>query len=230
MKTVASAVLVLALALTVVAPTYAQPTAQQQQFPVIQLPAGYTIEKVADKLTYATSLTWDDQGRMYVVEAGGDFVEEPPPARILRVESGRTTEVANLTAKGIQASVVGLTWHNGALYFTHRDSDRTGAVSRMTMDGTITKLFSGIIDSQSEHQVNDIRVGPDGRMYLASGPAGNAAVIGMDNAASVVRSPMVHTTSCQDIVLTGQNFMTPDFRTPDQSDTALTGAYVPFGT
>ncbi len=64
MKAAASAVLVLALALTLVVPTYAQPTAQQQQFPVIQLPAGYTIEKVADKLTYATSLTWDDQGRM----------------------------------------------------------------------------------------------------------------------------------------------------------------------
>ncbi|HSH78322.1 MAG TPA: hypothetical protein VLA19_07295, partial [Herpetosiphonaceae bacterium] len=228
MKTVTSALLALTLGLILVVPALAQPNAQQ--FPAIQVPPGYTIEKVVDKLTYVSSLTFDDQGRMYVVEAGGQFLEEPPPARILRIENGQATEVANLTAKGAQASVVGIVWHQGAFYFTHRDMDRTGAVSRMTMDGTVTKLFSGIIDSQSEHQVNSIAVGPDGRMYVASGPAGNAAVIGIDNAPFVERSPMVHTTSCQDIVLTGQNFMTPDFRTPAPNDTALTGAYVPFGT
>ncbi len=32
--------------------------------PVIQLPPGYRVEKVVDKLSYATSLTWDDRGRM----------------------------------------------------------------------------------------------------------------------------------------------------------------------
>jgi len=113
----------------------------------------------------------------------------------------------------------------------HRAEDLTGAASRMTPDGRVTPLFSGIIDSASEHQVNDIRVGPDGLMYVASGPAFNSAVAGLDNGSSIEQKPDVHTTPCQDIVLTGQNFETPNILTPDdQSDKALTGAFVPFGT
>jgi len=197
----------------------------------LDLPPGYQIEKVVDGLTYATALTWDDQGRLYVAEAGGGFSEEPSPARILRVDSGKVTEVANLTNKGVLASVAGLYWYKGAFYFTHRDpTDRTDAVSRMTMDGTVTRILSGLPDGPSEHQANDIRVGPDGRMYLAVGPAGNSAVMGIDNAPNITRVPTVHTTPCVDYVLTGMNFETPDFRTPDQSDKVQTGAFVPFGT
>ncbi len=221
------ALLAFILAFTLAAPAFAQ-----DEDLIVQPLPGFKVEKMVGGLTYPTALTWDDQGRMYVAESGGSFQEEPPPARILRVENSSTTEVANLSEMEVGASVVGLYWHDGAFYFTHRDArDRTGAVSRMTMDGERTQLFSGIIDSQSEHQVNDIRMGPDGRMYVASGPAGNAAVMGIDNGPNIARSPQVHTTPCQDIVLTGQNFETPDIRTPNnQSDKALTGAYVPFGT
>ncbi len=208
------------------------PTNPSAAFPTIFLPPGYAIEKVADRLTYPTSLTWDDAGRMYVMEAGGQFLEEPPPIRILRVEAGATTEVLNLTALGagaIQDSAVGLTWHQGAFFFTHRAADRTGAVSRVTLAGALTPLFSGIIDSQAEHQINGIRVGPDGLMYVAVGPATNAGVVGIDIAAFVTRSPGLKATPCRDIVLTGRNYVTPDFRTADQSDTVMTGAFVPFG-
>ncbi len=201
-----------------------------QQFPTIFLPQGFRIEKVIEGLTYPTAMTFDDQGRMYVAEAGGAFLDLPPAARILRIENGRATEVVNLESRGIQASVVGLVWHNGALFVSHRDADRTGAVSRVTLNGSVTRILTGIEDSQSEHQVNDIKVGPDGRMYLASGPAGNAAVVGLDLAPFVMLSPNVRHRPCQDIVLTGVNFRTPDFRTDDPSDLAETGAFVPFGT
>jgi len=40
----------------------------------LDLPPGYQIEKVVDGLTYATALTWDDQGRLYVAEAGGGIL------------------------------------------------------------------------------------------------------------------------------------------------------------
>jgi glucose/arabinose dehydrogenase len=203
---------------------------ESSEFPLIQLPPGFQIEKVVGGLTYATSVTWDAQGRMYVLEAGGEFLEAPPPARILRIEGGQATEVVNLDSRGIRASAVGMTFHNGAFFVTHRDTDRTGAVSRVTPDGTVTRILTGIVDSQSEHQVNDIKVGPDGRMYVASGPAANSAVIGLDNMPNVMRSPAVHTTPCQDIMLTGRNFETPDFRTPDADDKVRTGAFVPFGT
>ena len=96
------------------------PKNSDQKFPLIQLPEGYKIEKVADKLTYPTSVTWDDQGRMWIAEAGGAFLDEPAPARILRKEKdGRMTVVAdNLEQRGIYPSIVGMVWHKDALYFT----------------------------------------------------------------------------------------------------------------
>ena len=204
-----------------------QPSAQ---FPTILLPSGYRIEKVVGGLTYPTALTFDNQGRLYVAEAGGAFLDLPPAGRILRVENGRATEVVNLDGKGVAASVVGLLWHNGAFYVSHRDpADRSGAVSRVTPAGQVTRILSGILDAQSEHQVNDLKVGPDGRMYLSTGPATNAGVVGLDLAPFIMLSPTVRPIPCQDIVLTGVNYRTPDFRTPDPTDVVETGAFSAFG-
>ncbi len=210
-------------------------TSTTQAAPLIQVPPGFRIEKVVDGLSYPTAITWDDQGRMYVTEAGGQFLEEPPPARLLRIDptartADRVTEMVNLTNKGILEPVVGITWSKGNFYITHRAADRTGAVSQVTPTGAVSLLFSGIIDSQSEHGANDIRVGPDGQMYVCVGPAFNSAVAGIDVGPFIDRSPMVHPTVAQDVILTGQNFETPDFRTPDESDKVQTGAFVPFGT
>lgn len=206
------------------------PASAQQ---VLQVPAGFRAEKVVDGLNFPTGLTWDNQGRMYVAEAGGAlFPEQKRPIRIVRVENGRATPITgDLASSGVNVALVGLTWHDGSFYITHRAADLTGAVSRVSMDGQVTKVFDGIIDSQAEHQINDVRVGPDGRMYVSVGPAGNAGVIGPSVAPWVAKSPRVHPTPCQDIVLTGRNFRTPDFRTKDDTtDMATTGAYVPFGT
>jgi glucose/arabinose dehydrogenase len=204
---------------------------QAQEGPgVLVLPEGFQIEKVVEGLTYPTSITWDDQGQMFVAEAGGQFLEEPPPSRILRVENGEATEFVNLFEQGMTDPIGGMTWYDGMFFITHRNADdRSGAVSRVSPEGEVTLLFDGFIDSQSEHPLSDIQPGPDGRLYIGTGPAANSAVVGLDIAAFVERSPFVQTTPCQDITLTGQNFQTPEFRTQDPSDTALTGAYVPFG-
>ncbi|WP_439879731.1 PQQ-dependent sugar dehydrogenase [Pontibacter sp. MBLB2868] len=200
-------------------------------FPDIQTPDGFKVEKVVGGLQLPTSMTWDDQGNMYVVEAGGGLEPEKlAPIRIMKIENGKATEVVDLASKGINPAVVGLAWYNGAFYITHRADDLTGAVSRVTMDGQVETIFKGIIDSQAEHQINDIRVGPDGRMYVAVGPAGNAGVVDKSVAPWIMRSPNVHTTPCQDIVLLGKNFKTPDFRSSNPGDTVLTGAYLPYGT
>ncbi|MEJ7810746.1 MAG: spondin domain-containing protein [Gemmatimonadaceae bacterium] len=202
-----------------------------QQFPVIQLPPGYQIEKVVGGLSYPSSLTWDDQGKLYVVESGSGLTpDQLAPPRILRVANGAATEVVNLDGK-VNTAVVGIVWHKGAFYITHRSiADRTDAVSRVTLGGGVTQLFSGIIDGQAEHQINDIKVGPDGRMYVTAGLAGNAGVMSNELMGFIKLSPTAHATPCREIVLTGQNFQTPDFRTPDPNDSVLTGAFVPYGT
>ncbi len=205
---------------------------QDKHFRLIELPPGFKIEKVADGLNLPTSLTWDDQGRMYVAEAGGGLApEQLAPIRILRIgDDGVTPVAANLSSKGINSAMVAITWHQGAFLVTHRAADLTGAVSRVTLDGQVQLLFSGIVDNQSEHQINDIREGPDGMIYVSVGPAGNSGVMDLSVAPWIKLSPNVHTRPCRDIVLTGRNFKTPDFRTPDPADSVLTGAFVPFGT
>ncbi|MEJ7779098.1 MAG: hypothetical protein WKF68_05875, partial [Daejeonella sp.] len=143
-------------------------------FPLIEVPSGFKVEKVAEGLNFPTAVVWDDQNTMYIVEAGGGFLQEPPPARILKIANGQKTEIVNLTAKGVVAPVVGFTYHNNAFYITHRASNMTGAVSRISKDGaSLNQILSGFVDGGSEHPLNDIRMGPDGRMYLATGPAGN---------------------------------------------------------
>ena len=216
--------LALALLLGTMSPALAQDR-DDQNFPAIVLPDGYVIEQVVGGLTYPTSVTWDDDGIMYVAEAGGQFLEEPPPSRILRVENGEATEFLDLFDAGGTDPIGGMVWFDGNFYITHRDADdRSGAVSRVSPDGEVTQLFSGFVDSQSEHPLSDIQPGPDGRLCIGTGPAANSAVVGADIAAFVERSPELHTTPCQDITLVGANFETPDFRTEDPSDTARTGA------
>ncbi|WP_373494997.1 sorbosone dehydrogenase family protein [Aquiflexum sp.] len=203
----------------------------KDHFPLIKLPPGFKISKVADKLDRPTSVTWDDEGKMYIMTAGNDFLPERETIMsIMELKAdGTTVEIANLSKHGIQAALVSMIWHKGWFYFTHRAENLTGAVSRVNKEGKIEPVFSGIIDNQAEHQINDIQVGPDGMMYVSVGMAGNAAVMGMDVGPFVMRSPEVKARPCRDIVLTGRNFLGPDFRTEDEDDLVLTGAYVPFG-
>jgi len=68
-------------------------------FPLIEVPGSFKVEKVAEGLNFPTSVAWDDQKIMYIVEAGGGFLQEPPAARILKIDNGQKTEIVNLTAK-----------------------------------------------------------------------------------------------------------------------------------
>lgn len=200
---------------------------------ILQLPDGFAVEKVAEGLSFPTSLAWDNAGTMYVLEAGGALYPEiTEPIRILRVENGEVSEAVALPEDQVFTAAVGLVWHDGAFYLTHRAADSlTGTVSRATMDGEVSEVFGGIVDSQAEHQINDIRVGPDGRMYVTVGAATNSGVVDSSIAPWVALSPEVHPRPCEDLVLTGRNFEMPNFTTKDDpDDTVMTGAYVPFGT
>ncbi len=54
--------------------------------------------------------------------------------------------------------------------------------------------------------------------------------MGQDMLSFIIASPNTHATACEDIVLTGLNYQTADFRTEKPGDMVVTGAYVPFGT
>ncbi|MEX1184184.1 MAG: sugar dehydrogenase [Gemmatimonadota bacterium] len=201
------------------------------EYEALELAPGYRIEKVADTLTYLTGITFDDEGTVYVLEAGGAYMEAPPPARIIRLEDGGVVEAVDLEGKGVAAPVVGLAWHDGAFYISHRDPETMmGAVSRVSPAGVVTRVLSGVRDAQSAHFLNELRVGPDGMLYLGSGQATNAGVVGPDLSPFIEQNSDLRPVPCQDLVLTGMNYVTPDFRSDDPADSAVTGAFVPFGT
>jgi glucose/arabinose dehydrogenase len=202
------------------------------EFPLVEIPEGYVLEKVAEGFDRPTSVTSDDNGNLYTVEAGNDFLPEAETAmRIVKIEeNGSRVDVVDLAGKGIKPAIVGLVWHDGYFYFTHRAEDATGPVFKSRYGGNVELLFKGIADSPAEHQINDIRMGPDGLMYVAVGVAGNSRLMDPSVVPFVERNPDVHPTPCQDIVLLGKNFKTQDFRTADEGDSVLAGAYVPFGT
>lgn len=192
--------------------SYSESLEASANFPMIRLPKGYEIEKVAANLTYPTSVTWDDQGNMYIAEAGGTFTdEEGASARILRVDAdGQTTEIINLDGK-IYPAISGMIWHQGAFYITHREMDLSGAVSKVTMDGEITRIIGGIVDSKTDHQPNDICVGRDGMMYVCVGTGGNSGFMDQNMIPFVLKAPDGHPTPAKDIVLRGVNIQLPDF-------------------
>ena len=56
--------------------------------------------------------------------------------------------------KGIKPAIVGLVWHDGYFYFTHRAEDASGAVARADMNGNVESVLQGIPDSLAEHQIS----------------------------------------------------------------------------
>lgn len=89
----------------------------------IALPKGYRIEAVATGLTFPTGVTFDDAGRIYVVEAGYSYGEVFTTPRLLRVEAGgRTTVIAT----GKNAPWTGVTFANGAFYIAEGGAKEPG--------------------------------------------------------------------------------------------------------
>ncbi len=192
----------------------------------VALSAGYEIEVVATNLDFPTGVTFDDRGRIYVTEAGfsyGDVVTTP---RLIRIEPDGSHTVI---AKGTNPPWLGVVFHNGVFYVAGGHLD-PGQILRITMDGEITPIVEGL-PSLGDHQTNGPAIGPDGWIYFGQGTATNSGVVGMDNFNHgwPYRYPEFHDIPCEDIILTGINFTTPNPLTPDPDDEAVTGPYKPFG-
>ncbi|HZA62427.1 MAG TPA: hypothetical protein VE573_06110 [Nitrososphaeraceae archaeon] len=83
------------------------------------------------------------------------------------------------------------------------------------------------------HQNNQIAFSNDGkRLYVGIGSATNSGVVGEDDAMIgwLPNEPNVHDVPGNNIILTGQNFVSNNPLTAEPNDTATTGAFVPFNT
>jgi len=195
----------------------------------VALPPGYRIELVARGLTFPTGVTFDDTGRLYVVESGYSYGEKWTTSRLLRVDGdGGTTVIAT----GENGPWNGVDFDDGAFFIAeggHRDG---GRVLRVSSDGSRKDVVLDNLPSLGDHHTNGPVVGPDGWIYFGQGTATNSGVVGPDNAKMgwLRRHPTFHDIPARDVKLAGHNFTSDNPLTNTRGDQATTGAYLPYGT
>lgn len=186
----------------------------------IVVPTGYHIEPVATGLNYPTSVTWDDDGAMYIAESTVPFGQTAQTEiRVVRYRGeGRLETVVG----GLPRLVNDIAFHGGRLYLSQQ-----GKIS-VFADGQVQDLVNGL-PSWGLHHNNSLAFGPDGRLYFGQGTVSNAGVI--DSYALNHLRPTGHLADCDipgaDVVLAGHNYETRDLATGEKR---TTGAFSPWGT
>lgn len=167
-----------------------------------QVPPGYRVEMVMSDLTYPTSIEFDDDGAMYVAEAGYIYGDDVAQARIMRRTSNGATETI---ADGLNGPITDLLWYDKRLYISHR-----GKISVLEADG-VRDLVTGL-PSLGDHHNNQLAAGPDGKLYFGQGTATNSGVVGIDNFKMgwLSKYPEVCDFPAKDVRVSDQPFETPD--------------------
>jgi glucose/arabinose dehydrogenase len=190
----------------------------------LRVPAGYTADIVANDLDFASAVAVDENGTVFVGEAGYSYGDVRSDARVVRINATGQPEVV---ANGFNAPLTGLAVRAGQLYVSH-----AGVISRIDLaNGQRTDLVSGL-PSYGDHFNESIAVGPDGLIYFTQGTVTNTGITGLYEYAMgwLPRNPAGHDIACRDLTLAGVNFTTGNPLTTDISDTAVTGPFLPFGT
>lgn len=192
----------------------------------IALPEGYRIEAVATGLTFPTGVTFDQAGTPYVIESGYSYGEVWEVPRLLRVQDGKTSVVAQGGKNGPWTGVVR---HEDSFYVAEGGELEGGRILRISDDGKIT-VIADKLPTRGDHHTNGPAIGPDGWLYFGIGTATNSAVVGEDNFKFgwLKRYPDFHDTPCRDITVTGKNYTTMNVLKGDGETS--TGPFRPFGT
>ncbi|WP_410619949.1 PQQ-dependent sugar dehydrogenase [Amycolatopsis sp. cmx-8-4] len=183
---------------------------------------------VADGLQFPTSVVFDDEGRSYVAESGLPFGGAPAGGRVWRLDTRPGRPRRTLVADGLAGPVTGLCLHEERLYVSEGGA---GRITRIDPDGSRTTIVDGMPGPGNYH-TNMAVVGPDRKLYFSQGAMANLAVIGLDayEMGWLRRLPHAHDVPGLDIVLTGQDAVTPNPLPDLPGEQATTGAFVQFGT
>lgn len=193
----------------------------------IAVPKGYKVEPVVSGLTFPTACAFDDEGNLYVIEAGYSYGEVWGEPKLFRVNAdGKTTLVAKGTRNG---PWTGINFYNGAFYIAEGGEMEGGRILKITKDGTVTPLISNL-PSIGDHHTNGPAI-KDGYIYFGQGTATNSSIVGEDNKEFgwLLRRKDFHDIPCKDIILKGQNYTTKNVLDSSGKEVS-TGAYSAYGT
>jgi hypothetical protein len=197
----------------------------------IDVPRGYRIDLVADRLTFPTGIAFGGDGEIFAVESGYSYGNVFATPRILELPRAGAGKPRVAYAGKSHAPWNGIDYHEGAFFVAQGGHKEGGRIVRISRDGDLDVLVDGL-PSKGDHHTNGPVVTDDGWVYFGQGTVTNAAVVGEDSDAfGWLRSnPTLADTPCKDLKLSGINFESKNPLTADPDDVVTTGPYKPFGT
>jgi putative membrane-bound dehydrogenase-like protein len=151
-------------------------TGMDPQDPILQVPDGFVIERVAGPglVERPIMACFDDRGRLYVTDSAGVNLRgsellKDPPHRIRLLEDSDGDGVFDKSHVWADKMVFpqGLLWHQGAVYCTSppsfwkmEDTKGDGVCDRRT------ELLTGLANTGVADDAHGACLGPDGRIYF----------------------------------------------------------------
>ncbi len=194
----------------------------------VLVPEGYQVEVVAENLTFPTALTFDEQGNLYVIEAGYSYGEVFLEPRLLRVEPNG--DFQTIYTGQMNGPWNGVTFYRDHFFISEGGELEGGKILKIDKAGNAEVLIDDL-PSFGDHHTN----GPvvrDGFVYFGQGTATNSGVVGLDNAdfGWLYRFKDFHDIPCKDIVVNSLQYRTKNVLTEDPDDIAVTSPFSAFNT
>lgn len=153
---------------------------------VVDCPPNFDLKEYAHNLNVPTSLCFDQDGTMFLVEGG--IGNQPIHIFGKRADESvieiypRKSRVPFIGSKfKIFGPVGGIAASNGKVFVSHRDVNDMGVITAFAYDGTHSTVVSEF-PAQGDYGITDISIRPgDGRLFFGVGPATNSGVVGIDN-------------------------------------------------
>jgi glucose/arabinose dehydrogenase len=196
---------------------------------IFKIPEGYKIEPVLWNLDLPGSFAFDNRGNMYIASTGITYGKVTANPTIIKVDkNGTVSPLASKFLHGVLADIE-FNKDDGLLYVSHRALVSTVNLTSGLVKDIVTALPK---EDYGTHPMGQLAIGPDKRVYFGVGSLSNTAVPDIsDFGIGWIRDmPQMHEIPGQDIILTGQNFMSDNFLTAEPNDKVITGGLMPFGT
>ncbi len=176
----------------------------------ITVPDGYRAVRVVNGLNFPSAFTWDAAGNLYILESHTVPVPMLKP-KIVRVATSGAIDHVRLDGANAPNgdTAIGLTFHDGWLYFSHEQKDGTFSISRVRPAGGVVEPVLQGIPVTGDHDVNHLIFDRDGSLYFGVGSATNSGVVASDDPVNqkwLKAHPDAHDIPCRDLRLTGATF------------------------
>jgi hypothetical protein len=218
-----------------------QASAAAEKLRSVKVPRGYELRRFATGLDFPTGIAFGE-GKAWVSEAGVTPKEpQPQVVELRRDRTARKVLASGDLRKGTLAPpLIDVTYHRGQLWITHRQKGvngwLVGAISRFDPDNPVRSFQTVVtnLPSAGDHFTEELVFDRDGRAYFSQGTATNTSVVGPDNdkiTKWLEQFPNFHDFPAKDVVLSGEEFQTPNILTDDiPGDTAVTAPFMPFNS